>query len=68
MEQRSTERSSLYRLIERQLGQNLADYVSARRPAQSWRAIAAALTERIGVEVSHESLRLWFSEDEEPAA
>jgi hypothetical protein len=68
MAERSTERSSLYRLIERQLGEELAGYVSARRPAQSWRAIAGELGDRIGVEVSHESLRLWFAEDEESAA
>lgn len=68
MEQQERQRSSLYRLIERQLGGSLADYVSARRPAQSWRAIASELGDRIGVEVSHESLRLWFGDTEEPAA
>jgi hypothetical protein len=62
------QRSSLYRLVEKQLEGSLTDYVSARRPTQSWRAIAAELTERIGVEVSHESLRLWFTDSGEDAA
>jgi hypothetical protein len=68
MEDSSTPRSSFYRLVERQLSESLADYVSARRPAQSWRTIAAELGDQIGVEVSHESLRLWFADAEEPAA
>lgn len=62
------QRSSLYRLVEKQLHGSLADYITARRPASSWRAIAAELTERIGVEVSHESLRLWFTDGGEDAA
>ncbi len=62
------QRSNLYKLIEKQLGSSLAGYVSERRPAQSWRAIAGDLSERIGVEVSYESLRLWFADAEEPAA
>lgn len=68
MAERSTERSSLYRLIERQLGEGLAGYVSVRRPTQSWRAIAGELGERIGVEVSYESLRLWFGDNDENVA
>lgn len=56
------QRTSLYRLIEKQLGGDLAEYVSTRRPEMSWRSIAAELSDRIGVEVSHESLRLWFAD------
>lgn len=62
------QRSSLYRLIERQLGADLAEYVTQRRPGQSWRTIAAELSERIDFKVSHESLRLWFGDSEETAA
>lgn len=62
------QRSSLYRLVEKQLGGTLSDYIAERRPAQSWRAIATELTERIGVDVSHESLRLWFADGREDAA
>lgn len=63
-----THRSTLYRLLEKQLGASLSDYVTSRRPAQSWRAIAAELSDAIGVEVTHESLRNWFAEAEESAA
>lgn len=62
------QRSSLYRLAEKQLGASLHDYVSARRPAQSWRSIASELTERIGVEISYEALRQWFADGEERVA
>lgn len=61
-------RSNLYQLIEKQLGESLADYVSTRRPTQSWRAIAADLGRRTGAEISHESLRLWFPEAARDAA
>lgn len=61
------QKTSLYQLIEKQLGSDLAEYVAARRPAQSWRSIAADLGTRIGVEISYESLRLWFG-DNEPAS
>jgi hypothetical protein len=60
------QRSSLYVLIERQLGRSLEEYVAVRRaplqgrPPQSWRTIAADLSEEIDFEVNHESLRLWF--------
>lgn len=57
-----TERSSLYRLIEKQLGEPLADYVAARRASMSWRDLATELSKQVGVEVSYETLRLWFSE------
>lgn len=63
-----TQRSTLYRLIEKQLGSSLEEYVTTRRPAQSWRAIATELSDQIGVEVTHESLRTWFADAEENAA
>jgi hypothetical protein len=59
------QRSNLYKLIERQLGASLADYVLTRRPEQSWRTIAAELSGLVGIEVNHESLRLWFSESDD---
>jgi hypothetical protein len=62
-------RSSLYRLIEKQLGASLADYVATRRPERSWRTIAAELSEQIGDDViTHESLRTWFADAEGDAA
>jgi hypothetical protein len=56
------QRTSLYTLIERQLGSDLAEFVTSRRPDRSWRSIAAELSAAIDLEVSHESLRLWFSD------
>lgn len=65
-----TERTSLYQAVEKLLGDGtqLSAFVAERRPAQSWRAIAAELNERTGVEISHEGLRGWFPEDAETAA
>lgn len=69
-----SQRSSFYKLVEKQLGGSLADYVSIRRaevvagqrrPPQPWRVIAEELSEQIGVEVSYESLRSWFGETAE---
>lgn len=58
----TTERSNLYRLIEKQLGEPLEDYVATRRPRLSWRDLAQELSAHVGVDVSHESLRLWFTD------
>lgn len=60
-------RSRLYRLVERRLvesskAQTLAEYIAARRPDTSWRDLAAELVTDTQVELSHESLRLWFPE------
>lgn len=54
------QRTGLYVLIERQLGRSLEEYVTSRRPEQSWRTIATELSAEIDFEVNHESLRLWF--------
>lgn len=55
-----TQPSPLYRLIEQQLETPLADLIAARRPAMSWRDIAAEIKGRTDIEVSAEALRLWF--------
>lgn len=62
------DRSNLYRLIEKQLDQPLADYVAARRPRLSWRDVAAELSAQVGVDVSNETLRLWFANPPTPTA
>lgn len=54
--------SALYLLIEERLDGTLAGFIAARRPAHSWRNIAAELAETTGVEVSWESLRGWFAD------
>lgn len=54
--------SRLYRLIEERLDGTLAEYVASRRPAASWKTMAAELTATTGVEVSWESLRSWFAD------
>lgn len=56
------------RLIEAALGGPLADFVAERRRVDgppfrsptSWRDIADELVEKTGIEVTHETLRLWF--------
>lgn len=61
--------SSLYVALEKLLGSSLEAFVTSRRPALSWRAIAAELETETGAAVSHESLRGWFfADDETPAA
>lgn len=52
--------SRLYTLIEERLDGTLAELIAARRPATSWRDIAAEITQTTGIQVSHEVLRLWF--------
>ena len=56
------EPSRLYRLIEERLDGTLAELIAARRPHTSWKDIAAEVTETTGIEVSWESLRLWFAD------
>lgn len=56
------EPSRLYRLIEERLDGTLAELIAARRPHTSWKDIAAEVTEMSGIEVSWESLRLWFAD------
>ena len=58
----ATTPTRLYQMIENRLDGTLADYVARNRAASmSWRAMAADLRERTGVEVSNEVLRLWFA-------
>jgi hypothetical protein len=64
-------RTPLYQLIEERLDVPLADFVDERRgesvrPPASWRAVAAEITQKTGVEVTHTALRLWFAQ--EPAS
>ena len=48
------------------LGRDLSTYVGGLRSAGwSWREISGDITERTGIEVSHEALRGWFREREE---
>jgi hypothetical protein len=54
------------RLIEVQLGQNLARVVATRRRhGASWDAIARHLTAVSGVPVNGESVRRWYGQDGE---
>lgn len=63
-----TERTTLYLLVEKQLGSSLEEFVTARRPGQSWRSIASELQPHIGgVKLSHEVLRQWFPDEDAPA-
>lgn len=55
------ERSRLYKLIERGLGENFEALVIARRQYEySWAAIAREVSDRSEIEVSDMSLRRWF--------
>jgi hypothetical protein len=56
------QRTRLYQLIEERLDGTLADYVARSRAASmSWRAMAADLRGRTGLQVSNEILRQWFA-------
>lgn len=57
-----TNPSPLYLLIEERLGGPLADYVASHKARMSWRAMAADLTAKAGVDVSYEALRGWFAD------
>jgi hypothetical protein len=60
-----TERSKLYRLIERGLGSSLVDLVAKRRTYDySWAAIAREVSDQSGIEVSDETLCRWFRDSE----
>ena len=51
-----------------QHGGDLRTYVTAELGrGQSWRAISADVSTRIGITVSRESLRLWYGEQESAA-
>lgn len=49
--------------IERKLGSPLADLVAERRSASvSWRRIAQEVLARTGVDVTGETIRVWFAD------
>ena len=54
-----TQRSPTQRLIEIELGRDLAD-VLAETP-QSWRSLARYVLVKTGISVSHEALRSWLA-------
>lgn len=56
-----TNRSPLYRMIERRLDGSLAEFVAARRLTTSWTAMAAELVQATDCEISDETLRRWFA-------
>ena len=58
-------RSPLYKLIENHIDGTLAEYVAANRSDASWRAMAADLAERSGEKINGETLRLWFTTQDE---
>lgn len=58
-------RSPLYELIEARIDGTLADYVAERRDDTSWRSMAAELSERTGRRINGETLRLWFTAQDE---
>lgn len=64
-----TERSKLYRLVERDLGEPLADLITARRTYDyPWAAIAREVSARSAIEISDDTLRRWFPEGDEATA
>ena len=59
--------SALYELIEIRLGRPFADWVEERRreePPWSWRDLATEVQRRTDTEVTHETLRTWFTDEE----
>lgn len=54
--------SVLYQLVEARLDGTLVEYVASRRATTSWRAMAADLTDRTGVQVTHQTLMNWFAD------
>ena len=65
-------RSPLYQLVEARLGGSLEDLVTEARPPRvpraTWAEIAAQIGEKTGIELSGETLRLWFVESERQSA
>lgn len=55
--------------IQAKLGHDLHTYVGGLRSAgRSWREISQDISQRTGIDVSHEALRLWFRENREKAS
>jgi hypothetical protein len=57
-----TQPSVLYQLVDARLDGKLVEYVAEHKAAMSWRAMAADLSQRAGVQVNYETLRLWFAD------
>lgn len=59
------ERSRLYRLVERGLGEDVGQLIADRRQyGYSFAAIAREISERSQIEISDETARRWAAEDE----
>jgi hypothetical protein len=57
-----TQRSRLYLLVEKGLGEDFAALVADRRRFKyPWEAIAREVSERSEIEISSESVRRWFA-------
>lgn len=59
--------SATQQLAEIKLGSSLEDFVIERRhrqPPLSWRKISLELRDVTGIDVTHETLRSWFPEDD----
>lgn len=54
--------SVLYQLVEARLDGTLVEYVVEHRATTSWRAMAADLSERTGVHLTHQTLMNWFAD------
>lgn len=61
-DERVTQPSQLYRLIEERLDGTLAEFVAERWPQKGWRKIAADVYEATGISVSYGALRAWFAD------
>ena len=54
--------TATYQLVEHLLDDDLDRWVTTRREAGTgWRPLARALSDQTGIQVSHETLRSWFS-------
>jgi hypothetical protein len=58
-------RTAKYLLLQLRLGRDLSAYVAeARKAERDWRSIAADLRALTGLDISHETLRVWFADSE----
>jgi len=63
------EANPLLMLIEERLGESLADYITAQRTlGLAWRRVAIGITQRTGIDVTGEWLRIWHQRVEADAA
>lgn len=61
----ATETTRTQRLADHLLDGQLAEFVRERRTARhplSWRQVAEDLNEATGLDIHHETLRVWFPE------